>query len=88
MVLICNICNQNIENNSYYIFDKIHCSIKCKNIYKGIMEEKNLGPNELYYERNYINTNKKNNSFNDLKIKKRLTLNKNSKSLSIFEKKK
>jgi hypothetical protein len=58
MVSICNICNLNIDNNAYYLFDKIHCSIICKNIYKRIMEKKNLGPNELYYEREYHNLKK------------------------------
>jgi hypothetical protein len=77
MVLICNICNQNIENNSYHIFDKIHCSIKCKNTYKQIMEEKKLEQNELYYEKNYLNINKKNNTFpiffnnNNMRIRKK-----------------
>ena len=63
MVLMCNICDKNIETSSHYIFDKIHCSIKCKNIYKKIMEEKNLGKNELYYERNYSNIKRRVNSY-------------------------
>lgn len=95
MVITCNICNQNIGPDAHYIFDKIHCSIKCKNIYKKIMDDKKLGPNELYYEREYFlfNRNKKNNSFssisnnsfNDLKIKNRFTLNHNSISCPIIE---
>ena len=90
MVLYCNICDKTIGNESYYIFDKMHCSIKCKNIYKKIMEEKKLGPNELYYEREYFSINKKNNSFssicnNSYDLKNRFISNKKSISCPIIE---
>lgn len=78
MISTCNICNQNIGHDAHYLFDKIHCSIRCKNIYKKMMDERNFGPNELYYEREYTNNLKrKTNSFplmshdNNMEIKKR-----------------
>lgn len=48
----CNVCNNNIGKEVHLIYDKQHCSSRCKKYYKQHME-RNFEHCELYYEMEY-----------------------------------
>jgi hypothetical protein len=55
----CNVCNNIIGKEVYLIYDKKHCSSRCKNYYKQHMEKRNFDHGELYYEKDYADYAKK-----------------------------
>jgi hypothetical protein len=56
MASLCNVCTMPI-GSVFMIYDKKHCSKRCKDYYRSKVE-RNLNYGELYYEKKYVQMHK------------------------------